>query len=504
MPGNILIVDAVASSRILLRAQLAPGFFNLSFAESGGEALQDIIKEPPDLMLILPSVRDMPIRRLCRELQRLGSCAPPFIVVQPEESRARRLRLLSWGATDVLAQPLNISYLITRMRAGIRNRAAIENFNLAKHAMALDAKPWSDQPPHSAASRVATFRDDPSRVNLPGDWQHRREDRPEFRAAAKEPPQRIAVVQHRVQDAKDLIAQLPPDDPHEVHALSYDQLFATDLNAYDGLALVVDGWRSLDILSFIASLHAGEQHRHVEVLTIGTRPKSPSQLALLAETLEMGAQDAMTYGPDPEELTLRLHAMTQRNAQRAQVRQTLQHGLDAAWTDPLTALGNRRHAMQHLHQILPQGVALMLLDIDHFKQVNDLHGHDAGDAVLVQLAQRLGALAPDGAEVSRIGGEEFLLVTPLGKPSDSHALAEMIRQQISSTPFTLPDGGELSLTVSLGLALSQPFGTPNPQPASAPPQVAEAVSDVMKRADLALYQSKAIGRNQVTLYQPAA
>jgi diguanylate cyclase (GGDEF)-like protein len=180
----------------------------------------------------------------------------------------------------------------------------------------------------------------------------------------------------------------------------------------------------------------------------------------------------------------------------AEPSQYVQSILDALCTlsshDALTGLANRRHfahAMeQELDRVARSGdVALLLMvDIDHFKMVNDQHGHLAGDAVLKQVAQRiLGCVRPMDS-VSRFGGEEFSIVLPNCSYSYGPVVAERIRKAMESAPFVLPIGQNLFITVSLGGAY-------------APQWIRSEAAIWIERADRQLYRAKKEGRNRVCM-----
>ncbi len=154
------------------------------------------------------------------------------------------------------------------------------------------------------------------------------------------------------------------------------------------------------------------------------------------------------------------------------------HGL--ASSDPLTGLANRRH-LEARARTMP-AFALLAIDVDHFKPINDRHGHAAGDEVLVQLAGRLSESAPVDALVARLGGEEFVVVLPGVGLDEALGEAERLRSAIAGRPCELDDH-VLELTVSIGVACG-PGGD-------------DGLRDVLRRADLALYAAKREGRNRV-------
>lgn len=157
-----------------------------------------------------------------------------------------------------------------------------------------------------------------------------------------------------------------------------------------------------------------------------------------------------------------------------------------AMTDELTQVGNRRAILAQCNRVMEQAShsqqawCLLIADIDHFKQCNDLYGHDAGDEVLRGVAQTMQSVlrAPD--RIGRSGGEEFLLVLPDTTELQATALAEQLRQTVASLRFsTYP---ELRISISIGLTQAGRH---------------EQVREVITRADSALYQAKNRGRNQV-------
>lgn len=161
--------------------------------------------------------------------------------------------------------------------------------------------------------------------------------------------------------------------------------------------------------------------------------------------------------------------------------------------DALTGLLNRRSfdrrlAAEHSRASrFNKPYALALLDIDHFKRVNDTHGHPAGDAVLVQLGQILARQFREVDVVARYGGEEFAVILPEISGSVAKGVAERVRRAVAATPFVLPDGREIGVTVSIGV--------------SCYPNCAASPEAAVNSADQALYLAKQAGRNRVLLYR---
>lgn len=151
-------------------------------------------------------------------------------------------------------------------------------------------------------------------------------------------------------------------------------------------------------------------------------------------------------------------------------------------TDPLTGLPNRRALALALAEAIERGTgmppAVAIVDIDHFKQVNDIHGHNEGDRVLVELAAVLRAQFAGCGMAARYGGEEFVILMPRTPLAQAELQCQYLRQAVAHLPLGLP------LTVSIGLASQQP---------------GESAQDMLRRADAALYQAKAQGRDRVVV-----
>ncbi len=162
----------------------------------------------------------------------------------------------------------------------------------------------------------------------------------------------------------------------------------------------------------------------------------------------------------------------------------------AAETDALTGVANRRFFMTQAEQAFVEaeagGVsfAVVMLDIDHFKTINDTHGHSLGDAVIHDVAQACQAALPQGDCFARFGGEEFIALVHVAGQDNALAVAEMLRRTVAALGFA--NGNPPAVTVSLGVALYQPGS-------------AHGLHDILNEADRQLYAAKAAGRNRVEI-----
>ena len=202
--------------------------------------------------------------------------------------------------------------------------------------------------------------------------------------------------------------------------------------------------------------------------------------------LRLGAHDYLRKPFEANELVARVSAALRTKSLQDELRARNAELDRVSRIDMLTGIFNRRHLDEHLRRVISSArrhgrtVGVLLVDIDHFKDVNDRYGHLAGDAVLIEVARRLQAAIRTEDALGRWGGEEFIAVLT-DTPADSiGVLAERMRRAIASAPFIVEGGIEITVTVSVG----HTDGT-------------DDAEILVHRADDALYAAKGGGRNQV-------
>ncbi|HVO62771.1 MAG TPA: diguanylate cyclase [Terriglobales bacterium] len=266
------------------------------------------------------------------------------------------------------------------------------------------------------------------------------------------------------------------------------------LSATDGPRLALIDWvlpdiDGLELCRRIRSGDLGERYVYTVLLT------SNNESHHVLEGLKAGADDFLGKPFAPAELEARLFTgkrIVEVHAELIQTRERLNY---AATHDSLTGLCNRGEILNLLHRELLRGArdhqptGVILADIDHFKRINDAHGHSAGDQVLKRVAQRLraGLRAYDG--VGRYGGEEFLIVLPGCDAAQTLRRADELRHSICALPAT----GQVHVSISMGVCSSEHLGS-DPD-------------FLLKNADDALYRAKDLGRNRVhpvTVFHPVA
>jgi two-component system cell cycle response regulator len=215
--------------------------------------------------------------------------------------------------------------------------------------------------------------------------------------------------------------------------------------------------------------------------------------------LQAGGDDLCVEPVRFAELDARMHVLLRQRAREKKIRTESDRYQSFAYVDALTELGNRRALENELERAFESArerrktLALLIADIDHFKQFNDTHGHRAGDEVLRAVAQTITGAVRRGDQVFRMGGEEFVVLAPGTGVEGALIIGERIRVAIATTPVPplrdAPSGEVLTVTVSIGIA-------------SGPDDVISEPAALIETADRALYDAKGAGRNRVVASFP--
>ncbi|WP_291736151.1 diguanylate cyclase [Leisingera sp. F5] len=456
MQGTILVIDGVSTNRIMLKVQLAAAYYDVVQAGSLAEVLQAARRHRPDLVLSAMSLPDGSAADVKRELagdEALGDL--PVIAVSDWEGPKARLAALAAGIDDVLQQPVDDVILQARIRSLLRARSSTEELNLQRDASNGFILPLSDRTcaEDLRNASVALVAQDPRTARA---WRDRLAGRLPY-----------DLRTHSISDIQGLM-QAPVADAIIIEL--------TEASAGPGLRLLAD-------------LRARAATRKSVVIAV----PNPADPHIAAEALDRGAHDVLQSGFDIEELQLRLTTQLQQKARKDRLRDSVRNGLRAAVLDPMTGLYNRRYAKPFLDRVAHSATAtgekfaVMLADLDHFKRINDLYGHPAGDAVLIEAARRMQAVLRPADLLARVGGEEFMAVLPGATEAEAGLAAIALCNAINSTPFQVPGAADpVRITISIGAVMG---GGGNE----------DSTAALVEKADQALYNAKDAGRNQVTL-----
>jgi len=477
MSGRILLVDSIATNRIVLRAKLLAAHYVVLPCASLAEARAVITTDRPDLIVIDFDEPDVGVAAFCKLLRADPETAGIPIIATGEFADAQwRVTALQAGVDDLMINPVNDTVLHARIRSLLRGRDAESELRPREDTQrALGFAENSVQ--FTRIGRVAVVTGSQSALS------------PNLRAVMDRLPAHCQYV----------------DVSQVLHVSGI--MPAPDLVIIDGAAQGVRGSsNATDVLRLVADLRSRSSTRHAAQLVI--LPENASDTVAMA--LDLGANDIASDHAEPEELDLRVRNLLRRKLQADRLRDSVRSGLQAAVTDSLTGLYNRRYALPHLARMAEQArrngsdFAVMVLDIDHFKSINDAHGHTIGDRVLIEVAERLRDNLRPVDLIARIGGEEFLVALPDTSVEKARVTAERLRYRIEDETFDASPvnspcaiagraGGRIDVTLSIGVAMG---GSLNPG--------IEDVSALFDRADAALYAAKSAGRNMVTLSRTVA
>ena len=234
--------------------------------------------------------------------------------------------------------------------------------------------------------------------------------------------------------------------------------------------------------SMVAEIKSDPELFAIAIVLVGAHGDAAGALA----AMERGAHDVLPDDADAFELAARVRA-ARRGSDMQELLLTRERELERlAYYDELTGLPNRRSVLRQLEALISRGrrhghaLALLMIDADHFKAVNDRHGHAGGDAALRALAERLSERLRTEDVAGRFGGEEFVVGLPDADAGGAATAAEAIRAAVAARPLTIAER-ELTLTVSVGWATWE----------------GDDLGQLLARADGALYEAKAAGRNCV-------
>ncbi|HEY1260675.1 MAG TPA: PleD family two-component system response regulator [Stellaceae bacterium] len=449
MPAKVLVVDDIEINVKLLEAKLASEYFDVLSASDGPTALEIANAQLPDVILLDVMMPGMDGFEVCRRLKADPRTVDiPIVLVTALSDTANRLRGLEAGADEFLTKPVNDTALFARVRSLVRLKRLMDEWRLR------------DEICGRLGDRSANLAEDrgPARILI------LEEDT--FTAAAMlEALRPLAATIARAATCAEARARLD----------ARSELIILSLSASDG-----------DALRIVSHCRADEVFRQLPILLIADERDLPR----LAKGLDLGANDYLVRPVDRNELLARTAAQLRRKRLQDRLNENYQRSLSLALTDELTGLYNRRYLFAHLDELIDRinrdriGAALLLFDIDHFKLVNDSHGHAGGDEVLRELAARAVKTVRSADLVARLGGEEFAVVMPEADLPVAVAVAERLRSAVAAEPFSIKaDAAALTVTVSIGATVTA---------------VGEDTRDrLLKRADDALYSAKAAGRNRV-------
>jgi two-component system, cell cycle response regulator len=452
MSARVLVVDDLPANAKLLEARLTAEYFDVVTATSGAEALAICERAQCDIVLLDVMMPEMDGFEVCRRLKAGPKTHHiPVVMVTALNQPSDRVRGLEAGADDFLTKPVSDIALVARVRSLTRLKLVTDELRM-----------------RAATSKEIGIQD-PLLASLTDAGRNGRILVIDDRRASYERTAKVLAGEHKV----------------DIEVNPQEALFHAAEGDYD-LLIVSLGLENFDALRLCSQVRSLERTRNVPILVVVEIEDN----ARLLRGLEIGVNDYLMRPIDSNELLARVRTQIRKRRYGARLRDNVQMSMELAVTDPLTGLYNRRYMESHVTSLVEQALArgkplaLLVVDIDYFKAVNDVHGHDAGDDVLREFSTRLKKSIRGIDLACRYGGEEFVIVMPETDMAVAAIVAERIRRRIAGEPFSIGSGATaLDVTISVGLAALS--------------GVADTAAAILKRADQALYRAKRDGRNRV-------
>ncbi|GAB4518022.1 MAG: PleD family two-component system response regulator [Parvularculaceae bacterium] len=452
MSARILVVDDLEPNVKLLEAKLSAEYFGVLTALNGEDALEIAHAEKPDVILLDVMMPGIDGFEICRRLKADPATSHiPVIMVTALDQQSDLVAGLEAGADDFLSKPVDDIALFARVK------------NLARLKMMTDELRLRDETVEElgVAANAANELEMIQGCNI---------------LVIDQDGSSSEKIESVLKDEQRVCAM---DDP----AAAMDLARTGDIDLFI-VSFMLD---AEDPLRLCSQIRSHDQSRHTPILSV----MQPNDNKRLIRALDIGVNDYLTRPIDGNELRARVRTQLRWKRYTERLRQNFHQSLEMAVTDQLTGLYNRRYLANHLKAMsekmkdTKRSAAILLLDIDHFKPINDKFGHDAGDEVLKEFARRI-ARNTRGLDLAcRYGGEEFVVAMPDTDLNFAQMVAERLREDIADEPFPLSDGRTIDITVSIGVAVMDGRRDEDT------PQA------VIKRADEALYDAKNGGRNKV-------
>jgi two-component system cell cycle response regulator len=451
MSARVLVVDDILPNVKLLEAKLSSEYYDVLTATSGEEAIEKVIQDSPDIVLLDVMMPGMDGFEVCKRIKDDPNVAHiPVVMVTALTDAVDRVKGLEAGADDFLSKPVNDTALMARVRSLVRLKMTVDEWRVRENTASQlgvveKAANVMDEPVENAS--ILVVEDQPFESD-------------KIKETLQEDHDQVMIAENGIK-AMELVAQN-----------NYDLLIISlNLKTEDGLRLC-------------SHLRSNERTRSLPILMIAAE----TDMERVAHGLEIGAHDYMLRPIDRNEMLARARTQIRKKRFQERLRATYEVSLSMALTDSLTGLYNRRYLEVHLQKLLEKNkgskksLGVLMFDIDHFKNVNDTHGHAVGDEILKTFSFRLKDNLRSFDLVARLGGEEFVAIMPDVTEEYILFIAERLRRSIGEKPFKCNiESGSLTVTTSIGGAIID--------------HGEHTVGEILERADKMLYEAKNSGRN---------
>ena len=453
MTARILVVDDIVTNVKLLEARLMAEYFQVLTANNGEDAIALCESGQCDMVLLDIMMPGIDGFEVCRRLKANPKTAHlPIVMVTALDQLEDRIKGLEAGADDFLTKPVNDLALVTRVKSLIRLKMLTDDLRLRAAN--------GDELAMTHYQVMKEIKEPKARAN-------------------------IIVVDDKASSYEKMVSILSEKNNVEVETNPTDALFRVVEGEYD-LAIISLNMKNFDSLRLCSHLRSLERTRTLPLVVIS----DVDQEEVVSRAMEIGVNDYIKRPIDTQELLARLRTQLCRKRYNDCLRASVQQTIEMAVKDPLTELHNRRYFEMHFTSLFEKAVSskkpltAIMCDIDKFKAVNDTHGHDVGDAVIVEVANRIRKTVRNVDIACRYGGEEFVIIMPDTDMAYANVVAERIRREVAEHPIITEQGAtQIYTTISMGLSSLEAED--------------DSPKALLKRSDNALYAAKRAGRNCV-------
>jgi two-component system, cell cycle response regulator len=452
MTAKILVVDDIEFNVKLLDTKFRQEYYQVFTASNGIQAIAKAKETQPDIILMdimMPEMDGFEATKIIKSDPNLTHI--PIIMVTALNAQEDKVKGLEAGADDFLTKPINDHALMTRLKSLLRLKFMVDELRLRDVTGQQLGLSHSNLEKRNKidGSNVLLVDDDFAQIN---------------KIKAK-----LALTKVNV----DVVN-------------NFEESVATFATKDYSIIIVSTMLMDSDGLWICSQLRSDNNFRNIPILIIVDEHDEKT----LDKGLEMGVNDYLISPLESSELLARCVTQIKRKNYQDELKENYLHSITQAYIDPLTGLHNRRYFDTHSANIYAQAkslskdLSLLMIDIDHFKMVNDQYGHLSGDAVLRELAHRISSNLRGADICARYGGEEFIILLNGSNTQISKMIAERIRVLVESNPFAIPVAPwKINCTISVGVITLTTEGS---------------VEELISKADQFLYKSKETGRNKVT------
>ncbi len=451
MTARVLVVDDILPNVKLLEAKLTSEYFDVMTATSGPDALDLIHRELPDIVLLDVMMPGMNGFEVCERIKADPETTHiPVVMVSALDQQSDRIAGLEAGADDFLTKPVKDVALFARVRSLVRLKVTMDEIRNRE----------STELSMGGSGDIIADDFDPNEVN-------------------------ILLIDEQARSAERIVAGLQ-EVGQVTHLSGGDEVAEKAREKNYDLVIISLTMQETDGLRVCSQLRSYEETRQLPILVL----VEEDDTRLLVRALEMGVNDYLIIPADPSEMQARVKTQLKRKRFADRLRENLHLSMRLATTDAVTGLFNRHYMASHLETLVKSAhvsgkpLSFLMMDIDHFKKVNDTYGHAMGDEVLQDFANRIARNVRGVDLAARYGGEEFVVIMPDTRMDDAAFIAERLRRTMEEEPFKISSQDEpIEVLASVGLAtMDGEQWSPG---------------ELLEKSDSALYQAKREGRNRV-------